>query len=123
MRWKSHVRFGGRAGETHSTKVEQGAPVRPLHRDRHLGGQAVCGHEAAVERGEILPPPDANVVLDMIVGPLVFRALVTGEPLDQEFAENVATLALRMLGAAGTRGPRHRMRRPPERSTHASRSS
>ncbi len=31
MRWKSHVRFGGRAGETHSMRVEQGAPVRPLH--------------------------------------------------------------------------------------------
>ena len=30
MRWKSHVRFGGRAGETHQTKDWQGAPVRPL---------------------------------------------------------------------------------------------
>ena len=31
MRWKSHVRFGGRAGETHQPKGWQGAPVRPLH--------------------------------------------------------------------------------------------
>ena len=31
MRWKLHVRFGGRAGETHPMRVEQGAPVRPLH--------------------------------------------------------------------------------------------
>jgi putative transposase len=31
MRWKSHVRFGGRAGETHPSKDGQGAPVRPLH--------------------------------------------------------------------------------------------
>ena len=31
MRWKSHVRFGGRAGETHPAKAGQGAPVRPLH--------------------------------------------------------------------------------------------
>jgi putative transposase len=30
MRWKSHVRFGGRAGETHQAKAGQGAPVRPL---------------------------------------------------------------------------------------------
>ena len=30
MRWKSHVRFGGRAGETHPSKDGQGAPVRPL---------------------------------------------------------------------------------------------
>ena len=55
--------------------------------------------EAAVERGEIPPPPDADVALDMIGGPLVFRALVTGEPLSDDFAENLATMALRMLGA------------------------
>jgi AcrR family transcriptional regulator len=60
---------------------------------------------AAVERGEIPPPPDADVALDMIAGPLVFRALVTGEPLDQEFADNLATLALRMLGAADSEAP------------------
>ena len=29
MRWKSHVRFGGRTGETHPAKAGQGAPVRP----------------------------------------------------------------------------------------------
>jgi Transposase len=28
MRWKPHVRFGGRAGETHPPKDGQGAPVR-----------------------------------------------------------------------------------------------
>jgi transposase len=28
MRWKPHVRFGGRAGETHPPKGRQGAPVR-----------------------------------------------------------------------------------------------
>ena len=35
MRWKSHVRFGGRARETHQPKGWQGALVRPLHRDPH----------------------------------------------------------------------------------------
>jgi transposase len=29
MRWKPHVRFGGRAGETDSQKRKHGAPVRP----------------------------------------------------------------------------------------------
>ena len=32
MRRESHVRFGGRAGETHRQRCWQGAPVRPLHR-------------------------------------------------------------------------------------------
>ena len=31
MQWKLHVRFGGRAGETHQLKSRKGAPVRPLH--------------------------------------------------------------------------------------------
>ena len=68
---------------------------------------------AAVERGEIPPPADADVALDMIAGPLIFRALITGEPLDAEFAENLATMALRMLGAkeaAGTEPPSRRRR-------------
>ena len=29
MRGNAHVRFGGRAGETHITRVAQGAPVDP----------------------------------------------------------------------------------------------
>ena len=29
MRWKSHVRFGGRAGETDQPKGSHRAPVRP----------------------------------------------------------------------------------------------
>ena len=29
MQWKLHVRFGGRAGETHQLKSRKGAPVRP----------------------------------------------------------------------------------------------
>ena len=35
MQWKLHVRFGGRAGETHQPKSRKGAPVRPLHRTSH----------------------------------------------------------------------------------------
>jgi hypothetical protein len=31
MRWKSHVRFGERVGETHPSRAGQGAPVRPRH--------------------------------------------------------------------------------------------
>ena len=37
MRWKSHVRFGGRGGETHLAKAGQGAPLRPLQHARRRG--------------------------------------------------------------------------------------
>jgi AcrR family transcriptional regulator len=57
--------------------------------------------QAAVDRGEIPQPVDADVALDMIGGPFIFRALLTGEALGPDFAENLTTLALRMLGAIG----------------------
>ena len=41
MRRKSHVRFGGRTGETHPAKAGQGAPVRPLHRAPHRRREGV----------------------------------------------------------------------------------
>jgi hypothetical protein len=35
MRWKPHVRFGGRVGETYRVKTRQSAPARPyLHGPR-----------------------------------------------------------------------------------------
>ena len=43
MQWKLHVRFGGRAGETHQLKGWQGAPVRPLHLCLDLVGLLLCG--------------------------------------------------------------------------------
>jgi len=41
MRWKSHVRFGGRAGETHLSQDRQGAPVRPNTQRVREGGRVV----------------------------------------------------------------------------------
>jgi AcrR family transcriptional regulator len=55
--------------------------------------------ELAVERGEIPPPADPELALQMIMGPFVFRSLVTGEPVDGDFADHLCALALRMLGA------------------------
>ena len=54
--------------------------------------------ERAVERGEIPAPADAELALQMIMGPFVFRSLVSGEPVDGAFADHLCTLALRMLG-------------------------
>jgi AcrR family transcriptional regulator len=55
--------------------------------------------DLAVERGEIAPPADPELALQMIMGPFIFRSLVSGEPVDGEFADHLCTLALRMLGA------------------------
>jgi AcrR family transcriptional regulator len=55
--------------------------------------------ELAVERGEIPAPADPELAMQMIMGPFVFRSLVSGEPVDDEFADHLCTLALRLLGA------------------------
>ena len=54
MQWKLHVRFGGRAGETHQPQGRKGAPVRPLHLCSDLVGLSVysvrCRRLFAVHR-------------------------------------------------------------------------
>jgi AcrR family transcriptional regulator len=98
----SFEREGGRLIKSLIGEVQRNPDLAAALRERILDEQRAKARrmiEAAVERGEIPPPPDPDVVLDMIAGPLVFRALVTGEPLTPEFAEKVATMALRMLGA------------------------
>jgi AcrR family transcriptional regulator len=58
--------------------------------------------DAAVARGEISAPVDPHLAMEMIVGPFIFRRLVSGEPLDEQFAEHLVELALRLLGADNT---------------------
>jgi AcrR family transcriptional regulator len=55
--------------------------------------------DAAVARGEITAPVDPDLAMEMIVGPFIFRRLVSGEPLDERFADHLVQLALRLLGA------------------------
>ena len=42
MRRESHVRFGGRAGETHPSRDGQGAPVRPYTEHPTREGKVYC---------------------------------------------------------------------------------
>jgi len=57
MRWKPHVRFGGRAGETHPPKDGQGAPARSHLANQKLdenGRSKLLGLLAAGDpRGEV----------------------------------------------------------------------
>ncbi len=65
MRWKSHVRFGGRAGETDRWRQRHGALVRSHSAsDRH---QFLAGHEMEVWKpGEL--PGLSNLMMDQSVG-------------------------------------------------------
>ena len=83
-------------------EVQRNPELGEAVRARIVAQRTNPGHdliERAVERGEIPPPADAELALQMIMGPFVFRALVSGEPIDDEFADHLCTLALRLLGA------------------------
>jgi AcrR family transcriptional regulator len=48
-----------------------------------------------VERGDLRLDLDLDLALDVLAGPLFYRLLVTGGPLDDQLAEGVADLILR----------------------------
>jgi AcrR family transcriptional regulator len=45
--------------------------------------------ERGVERGDIRPGARAGIALDVLLGPVYYRLLVSGMPLTREFAEQV----------------------------------
>ncbi len=51
--------------------------------------------ERGIERGDLRPDLDLELALDVLGGPLFYRLLITGGPVDDELAENVAELILR----------------------------
>jgi hypothetical protein len=50
--------------------------------------------DRAVSAGELSPDPDRAVLVNLLLGPIYHRVLMTGEPLGSGFPEQVAALAL-----------------------------
>jgi AcrR family transcriptional regulator len=55
--------------------------------------------ERAVARGEVRADVDARAVIETLIGPIYVRLLLTGEPLDASFVEEVAAIVARGTGA------------------------
>jgi AcrR family transcriptional regulator len=51
--------------------------------------------ERGIERGDLRPDIDFELALDVLGGPLFYRLLITGGPIDDQLAEGVAELILR----------------------------
>jgi AcrR family transcriptional regulator len=51
--------------------------------------------ERGVERGDLRPDLDVELALDVLGGPLFYRLLITGGPIDEHLAEGVADLIVR----------------------------
>ncbi|WP_029077079.1 TetR-like C-terminal domain-containing protein [Kaistia adipata] len=58
-------------------------------------GRAIL--QGAIAGGEIASPPDLEVLLDMIYGPVFYRLLVGHQPLDAALADAVVETALRAV--------------------------
>ena len=54
--------------------------------------------ERGIERGDLSADLDHELVLDVFAGPLFYRLLVTGGPIDDQLAEGVVKLVLRGFG-------------------------
>lgn len=80
----------GRAVRTHFLKGRREALSTVLHR--------------AVERGEVRPDLDVDLALDFLGGPLFYRILVTGGPLDAALANGVVDTLLNGVAHGGFRG-------------------
>ncbi|WP_371527106.1 TetR/AcrR family transcriptional regulator [Streptomyces sp. NBC_01283] len=69
----------------------------------------LAGRKRAQERGELPPEPDpyaagrtADLIFDVIAGAVVHRALVSGEPVDEDWARRFTLLLLGGLAAAAS---------------------
>ena len=56
--------------------------------------------DRAEARGELVGPADRELILDMLVGPILWRALLTGGTLDGEVAERIVDKVVRGFGLA-----------------------
>jgi AcrR family transcriptional regulator len=67
-------------------------------RERFLAGRRealAAVLRRGVERGDLRPNLDVELALDLLGGPLFYRLLITGGPIDEQLAEGVADLILR----------------------------
>jgi AcrR family transcriptional regulator len=86
---------------------------------RAMRGGFLAGRRAAlsevlrrgVERGDLRPDLDLELALDVLGGPLFYRLLVTGGPLDEQLAEGVADLILRGFAPDEPRRAKSRSKR------------
>ena len=67
-------------------------------RERFLTGRRAALRavlERGIERGDLRQDLDVELALDVLGGPLFYRLLITGGPIDQQLAEGIVELILR----------------------------
>ena len=59
--------------------------------------------ERGIERGDLRRDLDVEFALDVLAGPLFYRLLITGGPIDEGLAQAVVELILRGLSPSSPR--------------------
>ena len=88
-------------------EMSRNAELAAVARDRFLTARraALCTvFERAVERGDLRSDLDVELALDVLAGPLFYRLLVTGGPIDEHLAKGVVELILRGFAPTRARG-------------------
>ena len=94
--------------EEMSRDGELGAIARDRFLTRRRAALRVV-FERGIERGDLRPGLDVDFALDVLAGPLFYRLLITGGPIDDALARNVVDVIVRGFAPA----PR-RARKPPK---------
>jgi AcrR family transcriptional regulator len=64
-----------------------------------------------IERGDLRPDLDLDLALDVLGGPLFYRLLITGGPIDEQLAGGVAEVILRGFAPEKSVGPKSTSKR------------
>lgn len=90
--------FAARLMPTIVDEMSRNAELSEVARDRFLTGRRAALRtvfDRGVMRGDLDPDLDVELALDVLGGPLFYRLLITGGPIDEPLAEGVVKLVLR----------------------------
>ena len=90
-------------------EIRRNAELAAIARDRFLTRRrAALGvvFERGIERGDLRPDIDVDFALDVLAGPLFYRLLITGGPIDERLAQAVVELIVRGFAPAPKRRPK-----------------
>jgi AcrR family transcriptional regulator len=90
--------------------MSRDAELARLIRDGYLARRRAALRavlERGIERGDLRRDMDLELALDVLGGPLFYRLLITGGPIDEELVEGVVELILRGF-APPTRSPKRK---------------
>ncbi|MFD5559594.1 TetR/AcrR family transcriptional regulator [Kitasatospora griseola] len=71
---------------------ELGDALRPLWTQRRTAAAELI--DRAVARGELAADADPALIIDQLVGPLYYRVLISGDPIDDRFARALVDTTL-----------------------------